>query len=147
MIPRWISWPKTSMSRSGTGWSLRVLLTLARRGVPHTPADLLEHDCIIYGQSSGGQEWLFRLAAPRHLCTSGCAEIEWGQRSAPSSSLRSGICASLASRWMFAPERSRRMDASSDGSLGHLSLGPVPVNDAKARAFVKWFERTIGQVA
>jgi DNA-binding transcriptional LysR family regulator len=33
---------------------------LARRGVPRTPADLLEHDGIIYGQSSGGQEWLFR---------------------------------------------------------------------------------------
>jgi DNA-binding transcriptional LysR family regulator len=33
---------------------------LARRGVPNTPADLLDHDGIIYGQSSGGQEWLFR---------------------------------------------------------------------------------------
>ena len=33
---------------------------LARRGTPRTPADLLEHDGIIYGQSSGGQEWLFR---------------------------------------------------------------------------------------
>ena len=29
---------------------------LDRRGVPKTPADLLEHDGIIYGQSSGGQE-------------------------------------------------------------------------------------------
>jgi len=27
---------------------------LARRGVPGTPADLLEHDGVIYGQSSGG---------------------------------------------------------------------------------------------
>src|ERR1700756_1462721 len=33
---------------------------LARRGVPSAPADLLEHDGIIYGQGSGGQEWLFR---------------------------------------------------------------------------------------
>jgi DNA-binding transcriptional LysR family regulator len=27
---------------------------LARRGFPHTPADLLEHGSVIYGQSSGG---------------------------------------------------------------------------------------------
>jgi DNA-binding transcriptional LysR family regulator len=33
---------------------------LARKGVPRTPTDLLEHDGIIYGQSTGGQEWLFR---------------------------------------------------------------------------------------
>jgi len=32
----------------------------ARTGVPSNPTDLLEHDGIIYGQSSGGQEWIFR---------------------------------------------------------------------------------------
>lgn len=29
---------------------------LARRGVPNTPADLVEHDAIVYDQSSGGEE-------------------------------------------------------------------------------------------
>ena len=33
---------------------------VARRGVPAAPADLLEHDGIVYGQVSGGQEWSFR---------------------------------------------------------------------------------------
>jgi DNA-binding transcriptional LysR family regulator len=33
---------------------------LARKGTPLTPADLLGHYGIVYGQNSGGQEWLFR---------------------------------------------------------------------------------------
>jgi hypothetical protein len=41
----------------------------------------------------------------------------------------------IASRWMFAPEsqigrsdeHSRRMDASANGPVGHLSLGPIDV--------------------
>jgi DNA-binding transcriptional LysR family regulator len=35
---------------------------LARRGVPRTPGDLLEHNAIVYDQSSGGEEWRFRRA-------------------------------------------------------------------------------------
>ena len=33
---------------------------LARRGLPETPADLVEHDAIVYGHSSGAEQWLFR---------------------------------------------------------------------------------------
>jgi DNA-binding transcriptional LysR family regulator len=46
---------------------------LARIGVPRTPADLLEHDGIIYGQSSGGQEWLFRPGTSETSVASGHA--------------------------------------------------------------------------
>jgi DNA-binding transcriptional LysR family regulator len=46
---------------------------LARTGVPRTPADLLEHDGVIYGQSSGGQEWLFRRGTSETSYTSGRA--------------------------------------------------------------------------
>ena len=66
---------------------------LARRGVPRTPADLLEHDSIIYGQSSGGQEWLFRRG---HFGDFGipqsAPETECGRRSARSRSSGTGIC-------------------------------------------------------
>lgn len=33
---------------------------LARKGTPVTPADLINHDAIIYSQWTGGEEWSFR---------------------------------------------------------------------------------------
>jgi DNA-binding transcriptional LysR family regulator len=40
---------------------------LARRGVPMTPADLNEHEAIVYSQRSGGEEWLFRRGTSETL--------------------------------------------------------------------------------
>jgi DNA-binding transcriptional LysR family regulator len=76
---------------------------LARRGVPRTPADLLEHDGIIYGQSSGGQEWLFRRGTSEtsvYLRTRLKLSAAEGVREA----VLAGQGFAIASRWMFAPE-------------------------------------------
>jgi len=122
---------------------------LARRGVPVTPAELLKHDGIIYGQSAGGQEWLFRRGAtetsvrlqPR--LTLSAAE---GVREA----VLTGQGLAISSRWMFAPElRSGEVVA----VLEEWSLPPMELwviypsgrlTSTKARAFVKWFEKSIG---
>jgi len=100
---------------------------LARRGVPLTPADLLEHDCIIYGQVSGGQEWVFRRGTSE---TSDYLRTRL-KLSATDSARRTGICdrfgldVCAGAQIRGSGERPRRMDAASHGSLGHLSLGPV----------------------
>jgi DNA-binding transcriptional LysR family regulator len=125
---------------------------LARRGVPRTPADLLEHDGIIYGQSSGGQEWLFRRGTSEtsvYLRTRLKLSAAEGVREA----VLAGQGFAIASRWMFAPELKSSEVAS---VLGEWTLPPMDLwviypsgrlTSAKARAFIKWFEKTINTAA
>ena len=121
---------------------------LARRGVPRTPADLLEHDGIIYGQGSGGEEWVFRRGTSEisvYLRTRLRFSAAEGVREA----VLAGQGFAIASRWMFAPELESGELAS---VLDAWTLPPMDLwvifpagrlTSAKARAFVKWFERTI----
>jgi DNA-binding transcriptional LysR family regulator len=121
---------------------------LSRRGVPRTPADLLEHDGIIYGQSSGGREWLFRRGTSEtsvYLRTRLKLSAAEGVREA----VLAGQGFAIASRWMFAPELKSGEVAS---VLDEWALPPMDLwviypsgrlTSAKARAFLKWFERII----
>ena len=121
---------------------------LARRGAPRTPADLLEHDGIIYGQSSGGQEWLFRRGTSEvsiYLRTRLKLSAAEGVREA----VLAGQGFAITSRWMFAPELKSGEVTS---VLGKWALPPMDLwviypsgrlTSAKARAFIKWFEETI----
>ena len=73
---------------------------LTRRGVPRTPADLFKHDGIIYGQSTGGQGWLFRRGTSEtslHLKTRLKLSAAEGVREA----VLAGQGFAIASRWMF----------------------------------------------
>ena len=120
---------------------------LARRGVPRTPADLLEHDSIIYGQSSGGEEWLFRGSSETSVYLKGRLKLSAAE------GVREAVLAgqgfAIASRWMFAPELK---SGEVKSILGEWALPPMDLwviypsgrlTSAKARAFVKWFEKTI----
>jgi DNA-binding transcriptional LysR family regulator len=121
---------------------------LAKRGVPSSPTDLLEHDGIIYGQSSGGQEWVFRRGTSetsirlRARLTLGAAE---GVREA----VLAGQGFAITSRWMFAPELASGMVAPilKDWTLPAMELWVIypsgRLTSTKARAFVKWFEAVI----
>jgi len=122
---------------------------LARRGVPVTPAELLKHDGIIYGQSAGGQEWLFRRGASetsvrlQARLTLSAAE---GVREA----VLTGQGLAISSRWMFAPElRSGEVvPVLKEWSLPPMDLWVIypsgRLTSTKARAFVNWFEKIIG---
>jgi DNA-binding transcriptional LysR family regulator len=123
---------------------------LARRGVPRTPADLLEHDSIIYGQSSGGQEWLFRRGASEtsiYLTPRLKLSAAEGVREA----VLAGQGFAIASRWMFAPELASGEVASilEEWTLPPLDLWVIfpagRLTTAKARAFINWFERMMSQ--
>jgi DNA-binding transcriptional LysR family regulator len=119
---------------------------LARRGVPRTPADLLEHDGIIYGQSSGGQEWLFRRGTSEtsvYLKTRLRLSAAEGVREA----VLAGQGFAIASRWMFAPELKSGELASvlAEWTLPPMDLWAIypsgRLTSAKARAFMEWFSR------
>src|SRR6266403_1029101 len=121
-----------------------------RRGVPRTPADLLEHDGVIYGQSSGGEEWLFRRGTSEtsvHLRTRLTLSAAEGVREA----VLAGQGFAISSRWMFAPELATGevVPVLEEWSLPPMDLWVIypsgGLTSAKARAFVKWFEKGIGQ--
>jgi DNA-binding transcriptional LysR family regulator len=121
---------------------------LARRGVPNTPADLLEHDAIVYGQSSGGEEWLFRrgtsetsVRIQRRLMLSAAEGVR--------AAVMAGQGFAISSRWMFAPEleSGEVVSVLDDWTLPPMDLWVIypsgRLTSTKARTFVKWFERMI----
>jgi DNA-binding transcriptional LysR family regulator len=125
---------------------------LARRGIPNTPADLLKHDGIIYGQSSGGQEWLFRRGSsetPVHIQTRLTLSAAEGVREA----VLAGQGFAISSRWMFAPEleSGEVVPVLQEWSLPPMDLWVIypsgRLTSTKARAFVKWFEEIFGYAA
>jgi DNA-binding transcriptional LysR family regulator len=121
---------------------------LARRGIPANPTDLLEHDGIVYGQSSGGQEWMFRRGSSetsiqlRTRLTLSAAE---GVREA----VLAGQGFAITSHWMFAPELASGavVPVLTEWTLPAMELWVIypsgKLTSTKARAFVKWFESTI----
>jgi DNA-binding transcriptional LysR family regulator len=123
---------------------------LAKRGIPSNPADLLEHDGIIYGQSTGGQEWSFRRATSdtsiqlRARLTLSAAE---GVREA----VLAGQGFAITSRWMFAPELASGAVVAvlKEWTLPPMELWVIypsgKLTSTKARAFVKWFETAMGE--
>jgi DNA-binding transcriptional LysR family regulator len=123
---------------------------LERRGVPSNPADLLEHDGIVYGQNSGGQEWLFRRGTSetsvrlRTRLTLSAAE---GVREA----VLAGQGFAITSRWMFAPELASGavVPVLNEWTLPPMELWVIypsgKLTSTKARAFVKWFEMAMSE--
>jgi len=121
---------------------------LARRGVPVTPADLLEHDAIVYGQTSGGEEWGFRRGTSEtsvHIQTRLTISAAEGVRAA----VIAGQGFSISSRWMFAPEleTGEVVTLLDEWTLPSIDLWVIypsgRLTSTKARAFVNWFEEII----
>jgi DNA-binding transcriptional LysR family regulator len=121
---------------------------LARRGTPAAPADLLNHDAIIYSQWTGGEEWSFRrgtaetsIRFQRRLMITAAEGVR--------AAVISGQGFAIASRWMFTPELESGEVVSilSDWTLPPLDLWVIypsgRLTSTKARAFVKWFEGII----
>jgi DNA-binding transcriptional LysR family regulator len=123
---------------------------LARRGVPNTPADLLEHDGIIYGQSIGGQEWLFHRGTSE-IAVQLTARLMLSAAEGVRVAVLNGQGFAIASRWMFAPELASGEVVSvlEEWSLPPMDLWVIypsgRLSSAKAREFVKWFEEITGR--
>ncbi len=124
---------------------------LARKGTPLTPADLLGHYGIVYGQSSGGQEWLFRRGSSEIPVS-----IQPRLRLSAAEGVREAVLAgqgfAIASRWMFAPELAKGEVVSvlQEWALPPMELWVIypsgRLTSSKARAFIDWFERVIRKV-
>ena len=124
---------------------------LARKGVPSTPADLLEHHGIIYGQNAGGQEWVVRRGTSEialRLQTRLTFSAAEGVREA----VLAGQGFAIASRWLFAPELATGevIPVLQDWGLPPMELWVIypsgRLTSSKARAFIEWFEGVMRKV-
>ena len=124
---------------------------LAKEGTPHTPADLLEHHGIIYGQSSGGQEWVFRQGT-----SATSIRIQTRLTLSAAEGVREAVLAeqgfAIASRWMFAPELANGevVPVLPEWALPPMELWVVypsgRLTSSKARPFIDWFDGVIRKV-
>lgn len=76
---------------------------LARRGRPHSPADLLSHDIITYSATADAEVWRFKQGAselsinvPKRMSVSAAEGVR--------AAVLGGMGLALGSDWMFAPE-------------------------------------------
>ena len=121
----------------------------ARRGVPNTPANLQEHDAIIYRQAAGGQEWLFRRGTSEVLVRLQ-ARLILSAAEGVREAVLTGQGFAIASRWMFAPELASGevVPVLKEWTLPPMDLWIIypsgRLTSAKARTFVEWFEKIMG---
>ncbi|WP_033838350.1 LysR family transcriptional regulator [Mesorhizobium loti] len=117
-------------------------------GEPLTPAELVDHEAVIYDQRAGGTVWLFTKGTSESSVT-----IKGRMRSNAAEGVREGVFAGIglavASEWMFSPElasgRVRRVIA--DWELPPVDLWivfPTGRNASmKARAFASFIEQEL----
>jgi DNA-binding transcriptional LysR family regulator len=109
---------------------------------------LLEHNAIVYDQSSGGEEWLFRrgtsetsVRIQRRLAVSAAEGVR--------AAVMAGQGFAISSRWMFAPEpeSGELVSVLDEWTLPSIDLWVIypsgRLTSTKARTFVKWVEKTI----
>ena len=118
------------------------------RGEPRTPAELIDHQAVIYDQRGGGTVWTFTQGTSETIVT-----IKSRMRSNAAEAVREGVLAGMglavASEWMFGPEllsgRVRRVLA--DWKLPPVGLWAVFPSgrntSMKARAFVSFIEQDL----
>jgi LysR family transcriptional regulator, regulator for bpeEF and oprC len=92
---------------------------LARRGVPRTPDDLRDHDCILYTLLSSGNTWRLQ---DREITVSGRLRVNSPQ--AVQEVVRSGVGIAHGPRWLF--ERGLN-DGSLQLLLDEYAPPPVPI--------------------
>jgi DNA-binding transcriptional LysR family regulator len=105
------------------GWYERVFVAskdyLAKRGVPQTPDDLRDHDCIIYTLLSSGATWRFRDA---EIPISGRLRVN--SPDAVSAAVAAGLGVAHGPAWLF-------QDGLNSGRLQFIlsnhTAPPVPV--------------------
>jgi len=125
---------------------------LAEAGVPKTPADLSQHQVIVYSLRGGGESWAFSQSG-KEVAVVVSGRVSVSAAEGMRTTVLGGLGLAIASEWMFSPELA---DGSvqavlTDWELPSIDLWAVfPAGrlvSAKARAFVAFVEETLGVVA
>lgn len=121
---------------------------LAAHGTPRTPAELANHQAVVYDSGGGGSTWSFREGS-----TEISVVVSGRMRVTAAEGLRAAVCAhmglAVASDWMFAPEiaSGEVLRVLTDWALPDLDLWAVfptgRMASAKARAFADFVQATL----
>ncbi|NWD74874.1 LysR family transcriptional regulator [Pseudomonas gingeri] len=119
-----------------------------QQGEPTSPAQLVDHQAVIYSQNGGGTHWLFRRGDSEQAVT-----VSGRVRVSAAEGVRTAVLAHLglamSSEWMFAPELASGevRQVLQDWQLPGLDLWAVfpsgRMASAKARAFVTYVEQLL----
>jgi len=119
-----------------------------RHGEPASPAQLVDHQAVIYTQNGGGTHWLFRRGGSEQAVS-----VSGRVRVSAAEGVRTTVLAhlglALSSQWMFAPELASGevRQVLQDWQLPGLDLWAVfpsgRMASAKARAFVGYVEQLL----
>jgi DNA-binding transcriptional LysR family regulator len=121
-----------------------------RVGIPTSPAELLDHDAVVYTHDLGTTNaWSFRkdgLETPIPIS----GRLRLNASEAVRAAVLSGLGFTIASQWMFAPKLACGAVRAvlTEWTLPHIELWVVfpmgRMTNAKTRAFATFLERAIG---
>jgi DNA-binding transcriptional LysR family regulator len=121
-----------------------------KHGEPRVPADLLEHEAVVYNVHGGGASWTFRKEV-----TDASVDLTGRLRVTAAEGVRAAVFSNLgfavASEWMFQPELNTGAVRAvlRDWTLPPMDLWAVfPTGrraSAKARAFVAFMEEALNR--
>jgi DNA-binding transcriptional LysR family regulator len=122
---------------------------LAEAGVPKTPADLSQHQVIVYSLRGSGESWAFtQHGKEAAVIVSGRVSVSAAE--GMRTTVLGGLGLAIASEWMFSPELADGAVQAvlTDWELPSIDLWAVfPAGrlvSAKARAFVAFVEEMLG---
>ncbi|WP_250501287.1 LysR family transcriptional regulator [Caballeronia sp. GAWG1-5s-s] len=122
---------------------------LAEAGVPKTPAELSQHQVIVYSLRGGGESWAFSQQG-KEVAVVVSGRVSVSAAEGMRTTLLGGMGLAIASEWMFSPELA---DGTVQAVLTDWELPPIDLwavfpagrlVSAKARAFVAFVEEVLG---
>jgi DNA-binding transcriptional LysR family regulator len=144
--------PDSALTVRKIGQSPRIVVAapsyIVRRGEPAHPAELSEHQSVVYAKGIGRDVWIFRKDGAEVLVTMK-GRLRVSAAEGVRSAVLAGIGLAVASEWMFAPELADgRVEALlTDWQLAPLDLwAAFPAGrgvSAKARTFVAFVEEKL----
>jgi len=139
----------SSLTARKIGQSRRLVVGspayLERAGVPEVPADLINHQTVIYDQRGGGAVWTFRKGTAETSVTVN-SRIRMTAAEGVREAVFAGLGLAIGSEWMFAPElRNGKVECVlKDWELPAIDLwAAFPTGrrvSAKARSFATFIE-------
>ncbi|MBN3761691.1 LysR family transcriptional regulator [Burkholderia sp. Ac-20365] len=122
---------------------------LAEAGVPKTPADLSQHQVVVYSLRGGGESWAFSQDG-KEVAVVVSGRVSVSAAEGVRTTVLGGVGLAIASEWMFSPELANGTVQAvlTDWELPSIDLWAVfPAGrlvSAKARAFVAFVEEILG---
>lgn len=121
----------------------------AEAGVPKSPADLSQHQAVIYSLRGGGESWSFSQHG-KEVAVVVSGRVSVSAAEGIRTAVLGGMGLAIASEWMFSPELA---DGTVKVVLTDWELPPIDLwavfpagrlVSAKARAFVAFVEEVLG---